>query len=201
MKQDKWEIARNGTQTQRRIKLVFAITAIRIPLAILFSLMVFNLEQTWKCVAIETLLLALIELSDFLDGFLARKWGVVTELGALFDPFADSTSRLVLFGGLAFAGLAVAIVPLIMALRDITVAYSRIAMAAKDISVSAKLSGKIKAVVQGVASFILVLGPHLLFFYDDFHIKSIVSWLVILVTAFSAIEYVMGGTRALRQGK
>ncbi|PIE89378.1 MAG: hypothetical protein CR997_11665 [Acidobacteria bacterium] len=201
MKQDKWAISKNGTQMQRRIKLVFTITAVRIPLAILFSLMVFNLEQTWKCVAIETLLLALIELSDFLDGFLARKWGVVTELGALFDPFADSTSRLILFGGLAFAGLAVAIVPLIMALRDITVAYSRIAMAAKNISVSAKLSGKIKAVVQGVASFILVLGPHLLFFYDDFHIKSIVSWLVILVTAFSAIEYVMGGTRALRAGK
>jgi len=181
-----------------KIGLVFFVTFLRIPVAIAFALTIAYVKQTWSVIGLEVIFLGLIELTDFSDGFLARKWGVVTEGGALFDPFADSASRLIVFWSLAYTGHALALVPLVMALRDIIVAYSRILMASRQVSVRAKLSGKIKAVVQAVVSFLLVLGP-LFPIYQEFHLMAVISWIVIIATSLSAVEYVMSGIQALKR--
>jgi CDP-diacylglycerol--glycerol-3-phosphate 3-phosphatidyltransferase len=135
-----------------------------------------------------SIILAISEVTDALDGFLARRLGVVSETGAMLDPYSDSISRLIVYWSLAWAGLALAIVPLVMAVRDVTVAYARITWVRKGKSVSARWSGKVKAVVQGVAAFALLWAP----VYDDWTgewVSTAVSWLVIAVTVYSAADY------------
>ena len=84
------------------------------------------------------------------------------------------------------APLALPVVPLVMALRDVTVAYTRLHLAAHGGSVSARRSGKIKAVVQGAGAMLLLLMPVLGWPGG----KTVVSWIVLGVTAASAVEYV-----------
>jgi CDP-diacylglycerol--glycerol-3-phosphate 3-phosphatidyltransferase len=134
-------------------------------------------------------LLAISEVTDALDGFFARRLGVVSETGAMLDPYADSVSRLIVYWSLAGAGSALAFVPLVMAVRDVTVAYARITWVRQGKSVSARLSGKVKAVVQGVAAFALLWGP-LYVKATGVWITVALSWLVIAVTVYSAVDYV-----------
>ncbi|MEM7357205.1 MAG: CDP-alcohol phosphatidyltransferase family protein, partial [Acidobacteriota bacterium] len=104
-------------------------------------------------------------------------------------------ARLIVYWSLAAAGLTLAVLPLVMALRDITVAYSRLSMAQHGVSVAARRSGKIKAWVQGLGAIFLLLGP-LHVGWSSPGSVVVASWLVLLVTAASAIEYVAAAVRS-----
>ena len=110
----------------------------RIPIAVLFLVvLIYGGEATFVLV-LNLILLLIIEFTDLFDGKLARRYGLESESGATLDPFADSVSRLIVYWALATKGLVILFVPLIMALRDITVAYSRIVLAQNKRTVSAK---------------------------------------------------------------
>jgi CDP-diacylglycerol--glycerol-3-phosphate 3-phosphatidyltransferase len=104
-------------------------------------------------------LLAASEISDFLDGLIARRRNQVSELGKVLDPIADSIFRLSVF--LAFTQGPIAL-PMLLVLcffyRDSIISMLRTLCALKGIALGARVSGKIKAIVQGAtALFILVL--------------------------------------------
>ncbi len=181
-----------STAVSGRYLLVQGMTLVRIPLAIAFSAVLLQTQALYSAPSVPVILacsvlLACSEVSDFLDGFLARRLGVVSEWGAMLDPYSDSVSRLIVYWSLATAGLALGVVPLVMAIRDVTVAYCRITWVRRGKSVSAKWSGKIKAVVQGVVAFALLWNPLLVEMIG----RAVVplSWLVIAVTVYSAIDY------------
>jgi CDP-diacylglycerol--glycerol-3-phosphate 3-phosphatidyltransferase len=161
----------------------------RIPIAILFLVIMIYGQESVFILALNLLLLSLIEVTDLYDGIIARKFGLVSESGATLDPYADSVSRLIVYWAMATRGLVIFFVPLIMALRDITVAYSRIVLAQNNRSVSAKKSGKLKATVQAVGAYLALLGPY---YWDHIGRWSFyaLSWIIITVTFLSAIEYV-----------
>lgn len=175
---------------RKKFFLVMGITLIRLPLALLFAWTYWVLDNDHPRMWIGLLILILIELSDGLDGFLARKYKVVSEAGAMFDPYSDSLSRLIVYFTYAAHGMALMFVPLVMAIRDVTVAYSRIVLARRNISVKALLSGKIKAIVQATGAFILCLSP-LFIPYTGTILYPIVSWIVIVTTAISCVEYLL----------
>lgn len=182
--------------------LVQFFTLVRIPIAILLAVLLINTDHwTYINVLVYAGLSGLIEISDLLDGHFARKYGIVTEWGAMLDPYADSVSRLITYWGLAMANLVVPFVPLSMALRDITVAYCRITLSRFGKTVSAKRSGKIKAVFQGVGAILIIFGP-LYWPFTGRWTVHLLSWLIISVTLISIIEYAAGAISvALNQGK
>lgn len=169
--------------------LVQLLTFLRIPLAVSFAIALPGGLEDPRRLYLCLGLLVVQELSDVLDGYLARQLAVVSRWGQSFDPFADSVSRLIVYWSLATTGLTLAVLPLVMALRDITVAYSRLTMASHGVSVAARLSGKIKAWVQGSGAIFLLLGP-LHWSWTGPASLVLASWLVLLVTAASAIDYV-----------
>jgi cardiolipin synthase len=57
-------------------------------LAVPLCLIIMLLDPSWKAVALFVLFIA-ASVTDYLDGYLARKWNVVSTIGALFDPIAD----------------------------------------------------------------------------------------------------------------
>ncbi len=180
----------SGTPAHRRI--VALLTLARLPLAVVFALLVtlFDISSLGVVFAGLALLLS-IEMTDLYDGKLARRWGVASEFGATLDPYADSVSRLIVYWALAVCGIATLALPLVMAIRDVTVAYCRISMVRNNRTVAAKASGKIKAVVQGVGAHLLIAGP----IYQSFTgtwTAAAISWIVLLVTVWSAGQYIQG---------
>lgn len=175
------------------------ITLIRIPLSIIFSIILLNSNSNLMLILCIFLVVA-IEATDLFDGKIARRFRLVSELGATLDPYADSITRLILYWSLAQKHLVIFLVPLSMAIRDITVAYSRIILARMSLSVSARKSGKIKAVVQSIGSLLALLGPFY-WEYTGFWIYYALSWAIISVTLLSAFEYVRDAILALRAEK
>ena len=183
---------------ESKIILLQLLTLIRIPIAAsLAALLIYSDKLTFFVVALSIVLIALIELTDFLDGFMARRNNIVTEWGAMLDPYADSISRLIVYWGFACSGMVIALVPMAMAFRDITVAYCRITLTRYNMTVSAKLSGKIKAIIQGVCAFIIVIGPLYWKFTGEWVI-TLLSWIVIIATLTSIIEYAKSAVSAVK---
>jgi CDP-diacylglycerol--glycerol-3-phosphate 3-phosphatidyltransferase len=105
-----------------------------------------------------------IELTDLLDGWLARRLGATSDLGKLLDPAADAFSRLTIFIALATRAAPdggppwlPGWVPALMLFRDTGVAFVRQVAASRGRVVGARLSGKLKAWVQGIAIWILLV--------------------------------------------
>jgi len=180
----------NITGTKRfRFFVVFLLTISRGPLAVSFAALFLTVGPGPTRIVLGLFLLAAMELTDLLDGFVARRFGVVTEWGAALDPYMDSFSRLIVYWTLACSGLTLPLVPLVMALRDVTVAYCRIFLARAGHTVAANWSGKVKAAVQGLTAMVIVGEP----VYRDLlgsWLTSLGAWVVIVVTLASAAEYV-----------
>ncbi len=104
-------------------------------------------------------IVALCELTDVFDGFLARRRNQVTNLGKVLDPMADSFFRLSVFFAFTQGDLQMPLmIVLIFFWRDALVNTLRSLFALKGIPLAARTSGKIKAIVQGVTTlFILIL--------------------------------------------
>ncbi len=141
-------------------------------------------------------LLAISELSDLFDGFFARKKNQVTELGKLLDPMADSIFRLSVF--LSFTQGVVKL-PLLLVLlflyRDSIISTLRTLCALRGVALGARLSGKIKAVLQAVTTlFILVLMIPYTLGALDLQLFRLISFFSVLLTCiytlYSGVEYI-----------
>jgi CDP-diacylglycerol--glycerol-3-phosphate 3-phosphatidyltransferase len=108
-------------------------------------------------------LAVLIELSDLLDGTVARARKEVTDFGKVFDPIADSVSRQTVFISFMITGIIPLWMYLIFFYRDAFMQLLRIVCASSGVVLAARKSGKLKAVLQGIATF-AVLGTVLLEF-------------------------------------
>lgn len=98
------------------------------------------------------------EFSDLIDGYLARKYAQVTDLGKLLDPMADSIARTTIF--LTFTQEPIALplpVIFIFLYRDALINMLRTICALRGLVLAARKSGKLKAIIQGLAAFITVV--------------------------------------------
>jgi CDP-diacylglycerol--glycerol-3-phosphate 3-phosphatidyltransferase len=95
-------------------------------------------------------LLLYVELSDAIDGHVARTWGEVSDVGKLLDPLVDTLTRFTVFATFLVMGLMPLWMLLIFFYRDMVVAYLRSMAAMKNVAMGARFSGKVKALVQGI---------------------------------------------------
>lgn len=131
------------------------ITAMRLPLAPL-AVYCLTLESVPGLVGAACLAL-LLEITDIADGWIARRYEVVTDFGKLFDPFSDAFCRFTLFMGLYAIDQADLWMVLAIYYRDSSVAFLRTVAATQHIVIAARRSGKVKAIVQGVGTQVCFL--------------------------------------------
>ena len=133
---------------------------------------------------ISGVLFVIASLTDFLDGYLARKNGQVTDLGKMLDAIADKilvNSVLII---LAYKGMIPAVVPVVTVLRDTFVDAIKMQAASKGKVVAAIKSGKLKTAT-------LMFGTTFAFFYNlPFELWSInvADTLLIIATALSIVS-------------
>lgn len=141
-------------------------------------------------------LLSISELSDACDGYLARKYNQVTELGKILDPMADSIARTTVF--LTFTQPPVNLPILLIFIflyRDSVVSTLRTVCALRGLALAARMSGKIKAVIQAVAAFLILflMIPHSQGQLSTESLQYISAWLVAfagIYTLFSGVDYI-----------
>ncbi|MGE3519984.1 MAG: CDP-diacylglycerol--glycerol-3-phosphate 3-phosphatidyltransferase [Vicinamibacterales bacterium] len=126
-------------------------------------------------------------LTDWLDGFLARRRGQVTPLGQFIDPFADKLLTIAAFISLVQMGLAPAWMVAIIIGREFAVTALRALAHARGVSVPASPLGKIKMAAQVVAILALILGQDHL--RGGVVIGQAALWVVVVSALVSATDY------------
>lgn len=176
------------------------ITAARLPLAPLaVGLLVTG--TTWGTIGAAALAL-ILELTDILDGRIARSYGQVSSFGKLFDPFSDAFSRFTLFLGLYEIGVADLWMIIVIFYRDSSISFLRSVAAVRNVVLAARPSGKIKAIVQGVGTQAVFVALVLRDLLPQVPLpESLPWWLMLamtLVTLASFVDYFAGNLPILR---
>ncbi len=135
------------------------------------------------------------ELSDAFDGYVARRYNQVTDLGKILDPMADSIYRISIF--LTFTRPPVNIPLLIVFIflyRDSVISTLRTVCALRGFALAARASGKTKAVIQALAAFIvlILLIPYSMGFLSEMWLRTISITAVsiaALYALYSGVEY------------
>ncbi len=97
------------------------------------------------------------EVSDILDGHIARKRGLVSDIGKVMDPFADVISRVTYFVCYTWVGLMPLWCLMLILWREFSIMFIRIISAKEGVALAAQWGGKIKAGFYFTAGFFALL--------------------------------------------
>ncbi len=151
-----------------------------------------DFDTTWYLVA--GVVFAAASFTDFLDGYLARKWKMVTDFGKFADPLADKLLTTVAFLYMMRDGVCSPVVLAIILAREFAVSGLRmVAASAKDGKViAANMWGKVKTVMQMLTIIFYFFAAALAGPDAVGIVSSVANWLcwgVAAVTAISGIKY------------
>lgn len=133
-------------------------------------------------------LFIIASLTDFLDGYIARKYNLVTDTGKILDAIADKVLVSPILILLATNGFIPVIIPVIYITRDIVVDAIKMQAASKGKVVAAIKSGKYKTAT-------MMVGTTLVFFYNipfefiNIRVDLFLLYLACILAVVSAFEY------------
>lgn len=186
-----------ATATSNPWNLPNAITLARIlavPFFIWSLVSVSNDESAMRWVSV--LIFIIIMASDGVDGAIARKRGIVTDLGKLLDPIADKA----LLGGalvtLSILGEIAWWVTIVILVRELGITIYRLVVVNQKV-IAASSGGKMKTIFQGVMVGFIVSPLTAWFPYDWYFLfeDGLVLTSVVL-TVYSGLQYVIAAVRA-----
>lgn len=181
--------------SSRPLNVPNVLSCFRILLVPILVVVLLTELQGKEFLALGVFLLA--ALTDFLDGFIARRWGSVTQLGKLLDPAADKILTSAAFISLVGLGVAPAWVVVAIVAREFAVSTLRSVAASQQLVIAASWSGKVKTVVQVIAISLLIVYERLGTFQV---LSSVALYLALAVSIYSGIEYAIRyGHTAWRQ--
>ena len=165
------------------IIMIFPFSSIGIDVPVLR----FGIDLSLKYV-ICALLFIVASITDFFDGYLARKNKEVTDLGKMLDAIADKVlvnPILIIF---ASEGIISPIIPVIIVTRDIVVNAIKMEAARSGKAVAAISSGKIKtaSLMVGIVLLFLVNVP---FVFINIRVDLLLIYFATIMSLASMIEY------------
>jgi len=178
-------------QTVRVANVANALTLLRLLLVPFFAAALFQEggdDTGWRVVACG--IFAVASLTDRIDGDLARRRGLVTEVGKLADPIADKALTGTALVGLSMLDLLPWWVTIVILVREVGVTLLRFWVIRHGV-MPASRGGKVKTLVQAVAIGLLVL-PLDGWLHDA---AMVVMYVAVVVTVITGVDYV---ARALR---
>jgi len=130
---------------------------------------------------------AIASVTDWLDGYLARRREQVTALGQVIDPLADKLLTSAAFISLVQMGVAPAWMVAIIIGREFAVTALRSLFYARGVPIAASSLGKIKMAAQVVAILALILGDR--HWQGFLLIGHAALWVVVITALVSAADY------------
>lgn len=175
------------------------ITVVRILLAPVFFWMLLadggeDGALRWAAAVLFILAIA----TDGLDGAIARRRNLVTDLGKLLDPIADKVLTGAALVGLSILGELPWWVTIVILVREIGITVFRFVML-RDHVIPASRGGKLKTVFQSVAISLALL-PLWLVFGDWVHwVNTVTMALALILTVVTGVDYLAAGWRERRK--
>ena len=165
------------------------LTIFRILLIPVLVVLLTRTGPTESALAALTLFLAC--LSDFFDGYLARRWAISTTLGKLLDPLADKlivAAALIMLAGMERTPTVPAWMTVVLIGREIAVTGLRAVALGQGVVLAAEELGKYKMIFQMFALHGLLL--HYNFLGVDFHLAGMYFlWISLVISLWSGLDY------------
>lgn len=148
-------------------------------------LLLLLLDQTNKWLALIVFLIA--ALTDFIDGWYARKHQLISNFGKIADPIADKALTGVAWIGLSILGFIPWVATVLILVREIGITVLRFVVIHRKV-VEANRAGKWKTTLQIVT---------ISFFIADFGIPlDILLWATVVVTVMTGVVYLRDFAKA-----
>jgi CDP-diacylglycerol--glycerol-3-phosphate 3-phosphatidyltransferase len=171
---------------QQILSLPNGLTIVRILAIPIILILLFSTGRTYQI--ITAILFLLVAVTDTLDGYIARRRGMVTTLGKFLDPLADK---------LLIVTALIALIPargipfwmvIVIVGREIAVTGLRGIAASQGIIISASTLGKYKNVFEVASIFLLILNGH--YFGLKVHPVGMgLLWVALIFAVYSCIDY------------
>jgi CDP-diacylglycerol--glycerol-3-phosphate 3-phosphatidyltransferase len=155
-------------------------------------LMVFMLTDSLASDIVALVVFLAAAASDWLDGFLARRWHQTTVMGAFLDPLADKLLVTAALVSLVELDELSAWIAMVVIARELAVTGLRMVAAAKGVVIAASMWGKVKTLGQMIAITCLIIEPRWIKPEWTLWGQKITWWLVMLMlvlTVVSGIDY------------
>ncbi len=127
--------------------------------------------------------------TDWLDGYLARKYNLITKFGQFMDPLADKILVMSALIGFVELGELPAWIPVLILTRELLISIFRAVAASEGIVIAASKWGKYKTVSQMVM-IILILLQNYPFSQWGIPMDWIFVWLAVALTLISGADYI-----------
>ena len=153
---------------------------------------------------IAGVLFAVASVTDFLDGYLARKYHLVTDFGKFMDPLADKCLTTAAIIYMVVDGVCSPVVLAIIMFREFAVAGVRMIAAESGTVIAANIWGKVKTVLQMLTIIFYyfaaaLAGPTNVMVVSL--ITQVLCWAVAAVTALSGAIYLWQNRACFMQAK
>lgn len=137
-------------------------------------------------------------LTDFLDGYIARKYNLITNFGKFMDPLADKLLVGAALICLIESGQLPAWVVIIIISREFIISGFRLIASDNGVVIAASYWGKFKTVSQMAMVIVLILNIQLPIFQI---IGIILMWISVILTIVSLIDYIIKNKNILNDIK
>ena len=173
-------------ETRKIVNLPNAITAIRIVAVPVLFLLLYDPSRSGS--VLIAVIFASALMTDLLDGYVARKYNIITALGKFLDPVADklliNTAMIIL---VSIARLDAWIFAVMM-IRDLLVEGARASAATEGYAIDVSTLGKQKTFAQAIGLTALII--HYTFFgIDPSLVGSVIVYLAMILNVISGIDY------------
>lgn len=164
----------------------------QIPLSCLWALVVFIIAS----------------ITDFFDGYIARKHNMITDFGKFADPLADKILVISAFCCFIEMGLIGAVPVIIVLFREFAVTSVRLVAAAKGTVVAANMWGKAKTVSQMIAIILTIFLQAILQLIGNSNLSSVFTiittvaiWISVALTIISGVVYLKDNADLYKNAK
>ena len=144
-----------------------------------------NLSVSW---ILAMIIFSIASITDFLDGYLARKYHLITNFGKFADPLADKLLVMTAFITLVGAGVIPMWIVAVIVCRELAVTGLRLLLVNDGEVLAAAWPGKVKTATQMLAIIFLLI--------DDFPVKglpfsigTILLYVCLVATVYSGVDY------------
>lgn len=153
---------------------------------------------------IAGVIFAVASFTDFLDGYLARKYHLVTDFGKFMDPLADKMLTTAAFVYMVVDGVCSPVVLAVILFREFAVAGVRMVAAESGTVIAANMWGKVKTVLQMLTILFYYFAAALASPSDIMGVALItmaLCWAVAVVTVLSGVIYLWQNRACFIQAK
>ncbi|WP_099187165.1 CDP-diacylglycerol--glycerol-3-phosphate 3-phosphatidyltransferase [Tepidibacter mesophilus] len=155
------------------------LTILRILLVPVFVVVI--LSDIKNSLLISASIFAIASITDFLDGYIARKYNLVTNFGKFMDPLADKLLVAAAFITMVDLNLVSSWAVIIIISREFAVSILRAIAASSGIVIAASKWGKSKTVSQILAIMMILL---------DIPYSNIIMGIAVILTIYSGYDYI-----------